>query len=100
MIANGLGSAIAELLSEKKPTRMKMVAVRDSFWESGDGLELLKKYNLTAEAIVKAVKDVLSEWKELFCEWFMMATFEDFQKLGIRVGKRLDVEDFLEARKY
>jgi len=30
----------------------------------------------------------------------MMATFEDFQKLGIRVGKRLDVEDFLEARKY
>src|SRR3989338_1401258 len=47
MIANGLGSAIAELLSEKKPTRMKMVAVRDSFGESGDGLELLKKYNLT-----------------------------------------------------
>lgn len=29
----------------------------------------------------------------------MMATFEDFQKLDIRIGKILDVQDFLEARK-
>lgn len=28
-----------------------------------------------------------------------MATFEDFQKLDIRIGKILDVQDFLEARK-
>jgi len=29
----------------------------------------------------------------------MMATFEDFQKLDIRIGKILDVQDFPEARK-
>ena len=28
-----------------------------------------------------------------------MATFDDFQKLDIRVGKILDVEDFPEAKK-
>lgn len=64
MVANGLGSAVAELLSEKKPTRMKMVGVRDTFGESGDGLELLKKYNLSSEAIVKACKNVLAKDKQ------------------------------------
>ncbi len=33
------------------------------------------------------------------CELNIMATFDDFQKLDIRVGKIVEVEDFPEARK-
>ncbi len=53
----GLGDSIAQLLAEKHPVPMEFVAVDDSFGESGDPMELLKKYGLSSEAIVeKALK--------------------------------------------
>ncbi len=57
-IYGGLGSITAEILAENFPCRMKMVAVKDSFGESGKPDELLKKYGLTAKDIVKAVKSL------------------------------------------
>ena len=51
--AGGLGSAIAEFLAQSDvPTPMRLVAVDDSFGESGTAEELLKKYHLTAKDIV------------------------------------------------
>ncbi len=47
-IMGGMGSAVAEVLGEKRPTPMKRVGVLDTFGESGDAPELLKKYGLTA----------------------------------------------------
>ncbi|MFZ5969476.1 MAG: transketolase family protein [Bacillota bacterium] len=58
-IIGGLGSAVAEVLVEKKPVPMKRVGTVDTFGESGKPNDLMKKYGLTAEHIVEAVKDVL-----------------------------------------
>lgn len=55
-IIGGLGSAVAEVLAEEHPTRMKRVGVMDTFGESGKPDELMVKYHLTADDIVAAVK--------------------------------------------
>ena len=55
-IIGGLGSAVCEVLSENHPTPVLRVGIKDTFGESGKPVELLKKYELTPEDIVKAVK--------------------------------------------
>ena len=55
----GLGDSIAQLLALKKPTPIEMVAVNDSFGESGKPSDLMEKYGLTRNDIVKSVKKVL-----------------------------------------
>ncbi len=54
-IIGGLGSAVAEVLSEKCPTRLTRIGVRDVFGESGPARELLHKYGLDAEGIAAVV---------------------------------------------
>ena len=56
----GLGDSIAQLLARKRPTPLEMVAVNDSFGESGKPSELMEKYGLTRSDIVKSVKKVLT----------------------------------------
>ena len=51
----GLGSAVAETLSKNHPTKMAMVAVNDTFGESGTPAALIEKYGLTAKDIVETV---------------------------------------------
>lgn len=62
--AGGLGSAVAEILSQNFPVPMEIVGVEDSFGESGKPDQLLKKHNLTAEAISQAVKRVVRKRQE------------------------------------
>lgn len=57
-VAGGVGSAIAELLSEHNPVPMEMVGVRDSFGQSGTMDELYNHYKLSAPHIVAAIKKV------------------------------------------
>jgi len=57
-ITGGLGSAIAELLGEKYPVRMKRVGVKDRFGGSGKPDELIKIFGMSASSIVKAVRAV------------------------------------------
>ena len=57
-IIGGLGSAVAEVLARQCPTKQAFVGVQDSFGESGSPDDLLEKYGLTAEAIVKAAVEL------------------------------------------
>ncbi len=50
----GLGESIAAVLSANQPTPIEMVAVNDTFGESGTPEELLVKYGLKASNIVDA----------------------------------------------
>ena len=60
-IIGGLGSAVCEVVSEECPVVVKKVGVKDSFGESGTPAELLKKYGLTANDIVEAVKEAINK---------------------------------------
>ena len=54
-IIGGLGSAVAEVLSENLPTKMLRIGMNDCFGQSGTPSELLKYYGLNAESIAKRV---------------------------------------------
>lgn len=51
-IFNGLGSAVAEALSEECPTQMKRIGVQDCFGESGDPELLYRDNHMSVEDIV------------------------------------------------
>ncbi len=59
----GLGGAVAEVLAEKYPAPQEFVAVNDTFGESGNGYDLMKKYHLDSVAIVDAVRKILKRKK-------------------------------------
>jgi transketolase len=56
----GLGDSIAQLLITNLPCPLEMVAVNDSFGESGTPEELMEKYGLNAAAIVNAALKAIS----------------------------------------
>lgn len=58
-IIGGLGSAVAEVLSENLPVPLERVGVRDEFGEVGDQDYLMERFGLTAPNIVQAVQRVL-----------------------------------------
>ena len=59
-VIGGLGGAVAEFLTQSLPTKMAFVGQKDTFGESGKPDELKKKYGMTADDIVEAVKKLLN----------------------------------------
>ena len=59
-VIGGLGSAVAEVLSEKFPVPVLRVGVEDKFGKSGQVPELLKEYGLTAENIANKAKAAIA----------------------------------------
>ena len=55
----GLGESVARVLSLHQPTPQEFVATNDTFGESGTPEQLMDKYGLNADAIVKASQKVL-----------------------------------------
>ncbi|MCI1423410.1 MAG: transketolase family protein [Lachnospiraceae bacterium] len=56
-ITGGLGSAVAEVLSEKCPTRMRRIGMKDRFGESGTAAELVAKYGLDGAGIAAVTRE-------------------------------------------
>ncbi len=54
-VVGGLGAAVAEVLSEKRPTKLTRIGMNDVFGESGPAVALLHKYKLDAEGIAERV---------------------------------------------
>jgi len=55
-VAGGLGSTIAEYLSETNPKRIIRIGVEDSFGQSGEPEELIAHYGMDAKAIMDKVR--------------------------------------------
>ena len=60
----GLGESVARTLSQHLPTPQEFVATQDTFGESGTPEQLMEKYGLNSEAIVKATHKVLERKKK------------------------------------
>ena len=63
-IIGGLGSAVAEVLSEEYPVPLARVGVRDHFGEVGTQEYLMEQFGLTAESIYQKAKEVIAKKKE------------------------------------
>ena len=59
-VIGGLGEAVAALLSEKCPTRLRRIGVNDEFGHSGPAAALLKQFGLSAEHIEQVAKEMLN----------------------------------------
>lgn len=60
-IIGGLGSAVAEVVCEEAPVRLKRVGVNDIFGQSGKPEELMELYGLTSKRLMSEVKDILTK---------------------------------------
>ena len=61
-VAAGMGSTIAEFLSENYPLPIKFMGIRDQFGESGQAEELINKYGLSKKMIKQTIKEILSSF--------------------------------------
>lgn len=63
-IIGGLGSAIAEVVTEYAPTKVLKIGINDTFGESGTAAELIKKYGLDASSIEKRILDFINQYNK------------------------------------
>lgn len=58
-VIGGLGGAVEDVLCNKYPKKLVKMGIKDSFGESGKAEELMHKYEIDAEAIIKKVKELM-----------------------------------------
>jgi len=62
-VVNFLGSAVAEVLSEDRPTLLGRLGIEDEFGEVGTLDYLKERFSLNAEGIIRKTKEVLEKKK-------------------------------------
>ena len=60
LLQGGMGSNIARIVASEQPVPMRFVGLADVYTDSADPEDLLKKYHLTAEDIVKAGREAFA----------------------------------------
>ena len=60
-VIGGLGAAVAGVLCEKCPAKLRRIGVNDVFGESGPALQLLDKYGLNAKGIYNNITAYMKE---------------------------------------
>lgn len=58
--AGGLGGAVAELLGERRPTRVVRLGVDDRYGESGPPRDVIRQFGLDAESLAQQIRASLS----------------------------------------
>lgn len=58
-VIGGLGSAVSDVLSENLPTKLIKIGVNDEYGCSGPAVDLLKKFGLCSDNIVKTAMDAV-----------------------------------------
>ena len=56
-IIGGLGSSVAEVLTDEYPVKLIRMGIKDTFGKSGNAVELMKYYHITRDDIINAVKN-------------------------------------------
>jgi transketolase len=56
----GCGSAVVEVLAEECPVPVEMVGMPNCFGESGEPDELIEKYGMDIQSVVRAVRKVVN----------------------------------------
>lgn len=60
-VIGGLGSIIADVLSEEYPSKLVKMGVEDRFGESGKATVLMEKFEIDSTAIVKKVEELMEK---------------------------------------
>jgi len=55
-VIGGLGSAIAEVLTEEYPTKLTRLGIKDTFGKSGKAEDLMKYFGITCQDIIKEMQ--------------------------------------------
>jgi len=64
-IHGGLGSAVAEAITQSRPCPIEFIGVHDSFGTSGEPDELAEHFHITAPWIAEAAKRAIDRKKAL-----------------------------------
>ena len=62
-VKGGLGSAVCETLSDVYPVRVRRMGMEMKFGESGKGKEVMEKYGLSKDGIMKVAKEEIARKK-------------------------------------
>jgi transketolase len=60
-IIGGLGSAVAEVLGERRPTPVRRIGLRDVYGESAPNDYLLEAYGISAGHVAAAAREVIED---------------------------------------